>query len=440
MIRGVLLLMVLVGCGAPPVDPPPPPNPVAATRPSLLLLTLDTTRFDAVSDAQRTPALDLVRQRGATGSFTWSTATVTTVAHASILTGRYPWVHGVRRLHAADNRLPDGALSLAEVLKREGYATGGFVSAFVTARQFGFAQGFDVYDDSFASVGGVTTGVVNTGTMQRRADETIGRATEWIGRQDEPFFAWIHLFDPHDDKVLPPSMTPVSDDESEALRVANYHAELTWMDAQIGGLLAWLGNRGQLANTLVVVVADHGEGFGEHGWWGHGLLYGEQIRVPLLFMGPGVKAGVVIPGPTSVVDIVPTALDLLGVDPIETDGTNLATVLGGGAAPAPGRLVYADALDHWQFHIVGKSERKGSELYALTDGDWVYVLDRSTWGRTRLFHLPDEDNDRAASDPAQVERFRAALDALNPYVVGGPAPLDPETKLRLDALSYAGDE
>src|SRR4029078_7925245 len=134
-----------------------------------------------VVDPTRMPALDIVRKRGAATAFTWSTATVTTVAHASILTGRYPFVHGLRRLHAADNRLPDGALTLAEVLAGHGYATGAFVSAFVTARQFGFGQGFETYDDAFVtSTPGNEGGVVNTGSVQRRADETIARAERWI--------------------------------------------------------------------------------------------------------------------------------------------------------------------------------------------------------------------------------------------------------------------
>jgi arylsulfatase A-like enzyme len=249
----------------------------------------------------------------------------------------------------------------------------------------------------------------------------------------------VHLFDPHDSRLLPPSRSPLSGEETETARVDNYGAEVTWMDAQIGGLLAWLGDSGRLANTLVVVVADHGEAFGEHGWWGHGLLYSEQVRVPLLFMGPGVKPGTVVPGPTSVVDIVPTALDLLGFPPVETDGVDLTGALAGDTVARGGRLVYADALDQWQLHMVGRTLKKGSELYAISDGDWVYVRDRSTWDRTRLFRLPDEEADRTASDPGELARLQKALDAFGPYVAGEAMPLDPETRSRLDALGYAGE-
>ena len=209
-----------------------------------------------------------------------------------------------RTLHGHEhNRLADDRTTLAEILAAGGYATGAFISAFPAGSYFGLDQGFGVFDEDFgheSSAGGSASpvteqGVVNTGLHQRRADATTDRAIAWLESMGEsgggPTFAWVHYFDPHNPAVLPPDdrlagLPPLEDGEAEHLR-ALYDREVAYMDSELGRLLA--AAQAAVGELLVAVVADHGEGLGDHDWWTHGVLYQEQIRVPMLLAGPGVR-------------------------------------------------------------------------------------------------------------------------------------------------------
>jgi len=227
----------------------------------VLLVTLDTLRADHVScygeSPVKTPHLDALAERGLRVANAWSTAPLTTPAHASIMTGIHPPSHGVR--NNGRFRLPDDVTTLAEIMERSGRRTGAFVSAFTTTRLFGLAQGFDTYADDF--------GHDRRGSMrhQRPGNEVLADAMPWLDEHAKaPFFAWVHLFDPH---------TPYSPPPRYGMEHPGhpYRGEVAFTDALVGRLVDKLEDLGAAEHTLVVAVADHGEGLGTHGEEEHGV-------------------------------------------------------------------------------------------------------------------------------------------------------------------------
>ncbi len=255
------------------------PQSAVAPRPSILLVTLDTTRADAIGPGAigvETPAFNRLAARGRVFSQAYATVPETLPSHSSMMTGAYPGGHGVHenaRFLAATHPV------VAEALKSAGYRTSAFVSSFVLARRFGLALGFDVYDDKLSG-----------GRAERTSRETTDRALAHLAQAagQEPLFVWVHYFDPH---------APYEPPEPYRSRYPKdpYRAEVAAMDEQLGRLVeafeAWVAARGGTA--AVVVASDHGEGLGDHGEPQHGqLLYQSTMRVPLVVVGPGVPPGV----------------------------------------------------------------------------------------------------------------------------------------------------
>lgn len=253
------MIFLLAGCTKPAETPVSP-----AQRPNILLVTLDTTRADAMGDA--TPAFKALAARGRTYKYAYATVPQTLPSHASMFTGLYPAGHGVRenaRFLAAHHPL------LAEKLKDAGYQTAAFVSAFAVAKRFGIARGFAVYDEPE--------------TPERDAKATTERALAFLaGAPSQPLFLWVHYYDPH---------YPYTPPEPFRSRHAGqpYLGEVAFMDEQLGRVLRAFEQRGPAA---VIVVADHGEGLGEHGEQQHGnLLYQTTMHVPMVMAGAGVAPG-----------------------------------------------------------------------------------------------------------------------------------------------------
>lgn len=276
--------------------PGPEPSAVpAAPRPSILLVTLDTTRADAIgpeASGVETPAFDALAQRGRRYRQAYATVPETLPSHASMMTGLYPAGHGVRqnaRSLAAVHPV------LAERLRGAGYRTAALVSSFVLARRFGLARGFDAYDDT-----------LEMGRAERSAVETTERALAVIGRStDQPLFLWVHYFDPHA-PYLPP--------EPFRSRFADrpYLGEIAAMDVQLGRL-AQAFERQAPGPIAIAIASDHGEGLGDHGESQHGnLLYQATMHVPLVLIGPGIAAGVV-DTPVSTRRVFHTILDWAGL-------------------------------------------------------------------------------------------------------------------------------
>ncbi len=256
-LRSCVLAAALWGaaCGREPTPAP------ATARPSILLVTLDTTRADAVGPAT-TPALDALAARGTRFRQAYAAAPETLPSHASILTGLYPAGHGV---HENARVVPSGPALAAEELQRAGYRTAAFVSSFVLARRFGLARGFDVYDDALPD-----------GRSERAAAVTTDRALAYLATAETaPRFVWVHYFDAH---------APYEPDEPYRGRFAGrpYLGEVAAVDAALARLLDAF-EKGAAGPTAIVVVADHGEGLGDHGEAQHGTLaYQSTMHVPLV--------------------------------------------------------------------------------------------------------------------------------------------------------------
>ncbi|MCX7591406.1 MAG: sulfatase-like hydrolase/transferase [Kiritimatiellae bacterium] len=406
---GVATVLVLTGCGR-------------GSRPSVLLLTLDTTRSDRLGCygylAAETPALDALAAQGIRFTEAYCHAPLTLPSHATILTGLLPPEHG---LH--DNgrgRLSENVPTLAKILKKSGYATAAFLASFVLDRQFGLDQGFDVYDDRM-------TPTTDSGPMERenRADVVAERALAWLAKQNRsrPFFCWVHFFDPH---------APYEPPEPYRSRHADpYDGEIAFMDAQISKILHLLETRNLLHNTLVIAVGDHGESFGEHGEFGHGnFLYDTTMRVPLIVSLPGrLPAGTVEGRLVGLTDIARTILDQCGIKlPRQIGGENL---LAPSKFPSDNRELYGET--EFLFNSFG-----WAPLYSLTTPRWKYIQCPQEELYDRQNDLREEHN-LASENQQLVKSLSQRLVNLRRTMRVYPASLvklTPQAVSKLRSLGY----
>ena len=396
---------------------------------NLLLVSIDTLRADRLGcyghTQAQTPYIDALAARGLRFEQATTVTPLTLPAHASLLTGTFPGHHGVR-----DNGgfyLGEEHRTLAEVLRERGYRTGGFVGAFVLDSRFGIHQGFDRYFDEFdlSKYDGV-----GMDTVQRSGDVVVAKAVEWL-KQDErrPFFAWVHLYDPH----APYEAPEPHRSRFPATMAGAYDAEVAASDAFFGRLLDALASDGRLDETLVVVVGDHGESLGEHREQAHGFfVYDATVRIPLIVAGPGIPTRAVAE-PVRIVDVMPTLLDRLGVAaPAEVQGKSL---LPAGRGERLG-LVGLSETYYPRYHY------GWSELAAIRDGRYKLIAAP----RRELYDLREdagETRDLALEEPQRADILERALRAELARMAGtaaarGPQPIDPETEERLQALGYIG--
>ena len=294
-------------------------SPPRAERPrSALLLTLDTTRADALGCYGEphgvTPNLDRLEAEGVCYRWARTTAPATAPAHASMLTGLYPPRHTVR--DNSSSALPSSAVTLAERAREHGLQTAAFVAATVLDRTFGLAQGFEVYDQ-------VSRARQGSGPIypSRPANEVVDAALAWVRSRDRerPFFLWVHLFDPHQPLRAPEEFIALAGGRP-------YLAEVAFMDRELGRLLEALREDGALEETLVIALADHGEGLGEHGEDTHGsFCFDSTLRVPLIVRDPsGQRAGERSQELASVADVYPTVVEALALGETgDVDGESL---------------------------------------------------------------------------------------------------------------------
>lgn len=368
---------------------------------NVLLITIDALRADALGSyggPATTPHLDGLAASGTRFEFAHAHAVTTLPSHASILTGVYPFEHGIH--DNAGYRLPEDSLTLAALLRAEGFATGAFVGAFPLDSRFGLDNGFDVYDDQFGGAEGRSDFTL----AERPAEAVVEAARAWIESQAGRWFAWVHLFDPHAAYQAPPPF--------DARHAASpYHGEVAYTDHALGPLLDTAG-AAEERPTLVVVTADHGESLGEHGESTHGLFaYESTLRVPLVVaqVGPGSAApdeGAVSDAPARHVDIVPSILDALALP----------------APPAlPGRSLFdpppVDTEPLSYFEALSASLNRGwAPLRGVLSGREKYV----DLPLPELYDLqvdPAESNNRAterASRARELENLLADLPASDP--------------------------
>ena len=391
---------------------------------NVLLITIDTLRSDALGSyggRAATPNLDRLASAGIRFTFAHAQAVTTLPSHASILTGRYPYEHGVR--DNAGYRLDERVVTLAESAKAKGMVTGAFVGAFPVDRQFGLAQGFDVYDD----VGGRQVAQGELALTERRAADVVSAAQAWIDHQSTPWFAWVHVFDPH-----APYAPPIPFDRQYADN--RYAGEVAYVDQALGPLLDRL--RGAARITTVIVTGDHGEGLGDHGEMTHGTFaYESTLRVPLIVAQIRLPAsdsrlpasGSRLPASNDVsvqhVDIFPTVAALVGLDvPAGLPGRSLLT------ADETPRTSYFEAMSPM-----------------LTRG-WA-PLRGVIYGRDKYIDLPVEELYDLSADPREErnlavsahERLAAGVEklrALNTQLPGEQIEEQRDVRARLHSLGY----
>src|SRR5260221_2662494 len=375
------------------------PAGVAAGDLNLLLVTLDTTRADRIHAygfaGIETPNFDRLAREGVLFEEAVAPAPLTLPAHSSIFTGQYPPAHGVR-----DNGgffLDDKETTIAERLQARGYATGGFVGAYVLDHKWGIAQGFQTYFDDFDLTKYQS---LSLGSVDRRGNEVADRALAWLDSvRAKRFFGWVHFYDAH---------SPYDPPEPFKSRYAGhpYIGEIAFVDSQLGRLLAYLDAHHLADRTVVVVVGDHGESLGEHGEGTHGFfVYQATMHVPLLIRAPyDLMAGRRVADTVRSVDILPTALELLGVNtPEHLDGASVVPLMTG-AKQELGLAAYSEAI-YPRFHF------GWSDLRALTAGRYKFVAAP----RPELYDLqqdPGESHNLYPERQALGDRMNQELVAL----------------------------
>lgn len=490
-----LALWTLAACGG--------PSDVGPLR-HVLLISMDTTRADHLGcygGRVRTPNIDALAAEGVRFADVTSPAPTTLAAHTSLMTGCWPHTHGVVRNGFVVN---GENVMLAEILRDAGFHTAAVLGSFALERRFDFNQGFAHYDEQFDLL------VTPFGFDQnQRSAEKVTAALlahlDEVGDGPERLFLFAHYFDPHapyappapHDAAYRADGSPATSDGRDIERAVRAHqraitgqefghgrviidglvgdarklvgrsgepgevdrrmadlyaGEIAYVDAAIGDLLAGLRERGLLEQTLVVLVADHGETFWEHhDFWNHGLwVHQTTVQVPLLLRFPdGRHRSRVVEQPVSTIDLLPTLCELLDLElPERCEGVSLVPLMKGLAlrrgpvysvATQPGRVV----------------ERPGEwgnryKPHCVRDGPWKYVRSPYQGGIEQLFHLGDdprerEDLLRGTPTPglrARLETLRATLDRWSAGASPLPSHFDrsqiEDTRRRLKALGYGG--
>jgi len=416
-----LAAFFLLACAACRSGPAPAAADRSPARPPLVLVTIDTLRADRLgaygSTRGLTPSLDAFARNATRFTAAVSQVPLTLPSHATILTGLHPARHGIRTNDGF--RLASSVPTLAGSLKAAGYTTAAFIGGYPLRGSSGLSRGFDRYDDEFLNAPEAT---------ERPADAVVQSATAWIdAHRSEPFFVWMHLFDPHSPYAPPAPF-------AAAHRDAPYDGEVAYTDAAVGRLLDRLRQSNLFAPAAIVIVADHGESLGEHGERTHGtFLYDATIRVPLLVKLPArassARAAVDVPVETA--DLAPTIAALAHATLAAADGQSLVPLLDG-AAGDPERPAYAES--YYQNVLLG-----WSPLRAVRTARWK-LIDAP---RPELYDLerdPLEQQNRVADRAALaagLERALTVVDAGGRAVHDGAAAAAGESAERLRSLGYA---
>ncbi len=417
--RGWILLLLLSGCL----------RSVAAPR-NIILITLDTTRADRMgflgSKSGLTPNLDKFASEAAVFTNAFSQVPLTTASHATILTGTYPQYHQVNDAGVALGRdLPYAPA----ILRLQGYQTAAFVGSVILdpkAGAPGFDRGFTKYDAGFRAR---NPGDDRYGTVERRGDEVVAHATQWLKQRPRgrPFFLWVHFYDPH---------APYDPPEPYRNRFATqlYDGEVAYTDAVVGKLLDELRAEKLYDDAIFAVMADHGEALGEHGERGHGIfLYAPTIHVPLIVKVPG-SAPSKVASQVELVDVLPTVLQAAGIPvPKSVQGVSLLPMIQNvDAARSKERPAYAET--DYPHRAYG-----WSSLRSLRTGKYVFIdaprkeLYDQTADSAESHDLSSTSSAVTATLTAQFDKFRRETSSTRSV---SREPLDPQQAERLRALGY----
>ncbi|RKY18827.1 MAG: hypothetical protein DRQ55_12330 [Planctomycetota bacterium] len=436
-------------------------GPPAAQRPNLLLVSLDTLRADHLGyhgyARDTSPFLDAFAEQHSAFLQHHSVSSYTLPTHASLFTGLHPLQHGAVRMY---QRVPSHQLPyLPLLLARAGWATAAFTGGAIMSDDYGFGAGFDRF---------VSTDPLDV--RDARADAPargIERVAAWAeDRGDEPWFLFLHTFsihnyvppphllerfDAHPDapwrRQMPgrlmldwmaPGAQPTPDDVGHLVDL--YDATIRYADQQLGRLMQRLERQGLLENTVVVITSDHGEEFWEHGGLAHGLtLFEEQLHVPLLVSVPGAPARRVHE-PSSILDLAPTLLELLGLPPLPAaDGRSLAPFLRGDAPLPPSEPVLA----HLDLAVSRRNALQARSLklhWGSTDPE-LRVPASAEWSLFDLSLDPGEQHDLADARPDDALSLQQLMAALQELLARGgrradTAELGDDVLEQLRALGY----
>jgi arylsulfatase A-like enzyme/Tfp pilus assembly protein PilF len=405
-----------------------------AHHPNIVLITLDTTRADRMgflgSRRGLTPNLDELARRAAVFSNAYAQVPLTTPSHATILSGTFPQFH---RVNYMGDPLSKPVPFLPDLLHAHGYRTAAFVGSLVLEPKklaMGFERGFDHYDAGYHRR---IPPEDRYHSMERRAEDVISRAVNWMSKRPAgPFFLWVHLYDPHD---------PYSPPEPFRSRyqAEPYDGEIAYTDAALAKLFSALRAQKLFDSTVIAVMADHGEAFGEHGEKHHGIfLYDETIHVPLLIKPPNSTEGVSVSAKVGLVDVAPTILEIAQLPvPRSMQGNSLLSMMNparageGDHVVAPERPVYSESG-------YGELSFGWSKLQAWRTSKYLYVEapDRELYD---LSTDPQAKHNLAATAKAVTETSAAKLKDFYSKTEGNARPsaqLDVDQSESLHALGY----
>ena len=434
------------------------------SSPNVIVVVIDTLRADRLGSYGNpnglTPFLDELSRRGTRFARAYAASSWTNPSVASLFTSRYPSQHHVAGF---DSKIDDSEVTLAERLHDAGWETFGTTANFRLQPALGFTQGFDAW--RLYLFGRKVTADYLHRRLLRWLDRPRRRLLRWVWPR--PMFLYIHCLEPHAPYTPPARLrrgvaataSPAArqaandkltevrfdalDDGEVSLLSALYDGEVAAVDGRLRRLFASLEARGLLQHAIVVVTADHGEEFRDHGLLGHGLqLYQEAIHVPLLVIGPGVTAGRVVEEPVSLVDVAPTLLALLGLDAEPRfEGRSLALPLAGQATPLPPDILAelpdppggADSLQHRRALI-----RQQTSFLVRRRPDPTGAL-------LELYDLSTDPHEQHSNPPALLSQAPAFQAALTTQMEGlgqrggvtAHGPVDDATRARLRALGYA---
>ncbi|MFC2168446.1 sulfatase-like hydrolase/transferase [Acidobacteriota bacterium] len=390
------------------------------TNYNVLLITIDTIRPDRLScyssEYLKTPNIDALADSGVLFERAFAHTPITLPSHASILLGTTPLYHGVH-----DNskfRVHEKFLTMAEHLKDENYSTAAFIGSFSLDSRFGLNQGFDVYDESYPSQSSVVFV-----PPERKAEDVIKSALDWLEDQTQQWFAWIHLWDPHTLYQPPePFATQYKDDP--------YSGEVAYVDSELNKIFDFLDQENLRENTLIVLTGDHGESLGEHGELSHTYFaYNSTLWIPFIISGPDIAAGRINEN-VSHVDIFPTICDVLGIDsPSDLQGVSLMPLLEGEQIKK--RAIYFESLG--PYYNQGWAPQ------------WGFIEDNAKFIDSPIKELYDLENDFDEKNNIVTDRTVAVylkkLDEIKnelskSQTTQNPQEMDREVQKKLRSLGY----
>ncbi|MCI0617498.1 sulfatase-like hydrolase/transferase, partial [bacterium] len=369
----------------------------------------------------KTPNLDSLAQQGVNFTRVRAAVPLTLPSHISIMTSHYPVKHGVRDNGTA--HLSNEYSTLAEVLKSHGYQTAAFVGSFVLDHRFGLNQGFDVYNDRMPA----DLTVLEKLEAERNADAVYSAFSEWFVRnaKKQPYFLWIHFYDPH---------APYDPPELYRSKYPNdpYAGEVAYTDAVIGKILNNLKTQDS-NNQIIAVVGDHGEGLGQHQEATHSLLiYNSTLQVPMIIDAPGlISAGTTFPYLCRTIDLAPTLLDLAGIqNDLKGQGISLKKSIE--QMKDPGIISASESL--YPKINLGWSELRGIE------NDQFHFIDAPKPELYDVIDDPDETKNLMNKQATIAGNLQNTLNQLyqgsSSSAQNSQPEMDAETKERLASLGY----